>query len=578
MVLAGKLVFYAAVATWKTPVHGQDAPVPVTGLTTGINAQTGERPARLNINLLEAKGGPTWDLFIRGLDAMQNKLEDDVRSHFAVGGIHGMPFRPYNSVDAVTNGSGMGYCPHMQALGLEVQRIASEYTDDAAPAYLAAAQILRLPYWDWATDPTLPSSSTLENITVNGPKGPLELHNPLYNYRWQTYPLNQSQFPGYGSFGPVTTRDGSGGFDPDYVNSDLQNATDRIKDSVYRTFASTTTYDQMASMANYGSSFEAAHNDIHNLVGGSFPNLAITSFDSLLYATPDPVLNSTADEVFLHSMLHHCNLDRLAALWTSVHPNETHQTQPYSSDGLYSTAKGETITADSPLKPFYQADGKTFHTGMTVISTDSLGYTYPEMRSGHLPVDQDESRKNSIVQINRLYSPGTTTATAAARVKRDTNPGRQWVIAVQVERSELDLPCSIDIYLGAHLAGRTVLLGMPDRGLAYDQISLQRAIGALDISGQDPAAVEQALEKQLRVEVSKGDGKGTMIDPSSIPSLKLDVVAEDVTPPGAESELPRYSNQSVLAGVFAQYKGKGEGRTDRNTGGRWWRRRPRARS
>lgn len=35
-------------------------------------------------------------------------------------------------------------------------------------------------------------------------------------------------------------------------------------------------------MTGNGASFEAPHNDIHNLVGGSFATLTVTSFDILL--------------------------------------------------------------------------------------------------------------------------------------------------------------------------------------------------------------------------------------------------------------------------------------------------------
>ena len=34
--------------------------IPITGLTSGINAERGAAPIRRNINELEAQGGPTW--------------------------------------------------------------------------------------------------------------------------------------------------------------------------------------------------------------------------------------------------------------------------------------------------------------------------------------------------------------------------------------------------------------------------------------------------------------------------------------------------------------------------------------
>lgn len=64
-----------------------------------------------------------------------------------------------------------------------------------------------------------------ENISVNGPNGEMTLHNPLYNYRWQTYPLNATQFPGQGGMGPVTTRN---------ISRSLDDLTSSIKDSVVR--------------------------------------------------------------------------------------------------------------------------------------------------------------------------------------------------------------------------------------------------------------------------------------------------------------------------------------------------------
>jgi hypothetical protein len=113
--------------------------------------------------------------------------------------------------------------------------LALEYTGDAAYAYYEASQKFRLPYWDWANDPTLPPSSKQENVTINGPNGELILHNPLYNYRWPTYPLNETQFPGKGGQGPVTTRGGDNGFDPDFVDNTLLQNMNIIKDSVVST-------------------------------------------------------------------------------------------------------------------------------------------------------------------------------------------------------------------------------------------------------------------------------------------------------------------------------------------------------
>ncbi|KAI0878700.1 Di-copper centre-containing protein [Hypoxylon argillaceum] len=508
---ARRYVLHLAILTRIGQANGGTGPVPVIGRTTGIDQATGKPPLRMNINTLEQEGGPMW-------------------SDLTLLGIHGMPYTPYNDVVSVPGGSWGGYCPHQspqliswhraylvlyeEILGDEVQRLAAEYTNnDDAPAYREASQKLRLPYWDWASDSTLPPSSMRENISVNGPNGEMTLHNPLYNYRWQTYPLNATQFPGQGGMGPVTTRN---------ISRSLDDLTSSIKDSVYRTFSSATTYDQMASMAGSGSSFESPHNVIHNSVGGSFLGLDLTSFDALF-------------------MLHHCNLDRLAAMWTASY-HDTLQAQPFISQGLYSTARGEMITADSPLKPFYQADGKTFHTGRTMAAIEAFGYTYPET-----PNEDQGRQEGVIVQINRLYGDLTANQTLTAA----STSRREWVVKIQVDRADLQLPCSIDMYLGDHLAGRTWLLSMPKTGLAHDELPLSRAISRLGIDSNEPGAIEKRLVNDLHVQVTKVCSDDTVLDPGDIPSLQATLVGEDVTPPSSESEFPSYSNRTTVKAITA---------------------------
>jgi len=55
--------------------------------------------------------------------------------------------------------------------------------------YLAAAQALRIPYWDWAVTPAsgqnaIPDSMTQPGISVNTPQGQQMIVNPLYKYEF----------------------------------------------------------------------------------------------------------------------------------------------------------------------------------------------------------------------------------------------------------------------------------------------------------------------------------------------------------------------------------------------------------
>jgi hypothetical protein len=131
-----------------------------------------------------------------------------------------------------------------------------------------------------------------------------------------------------------------------------------------------------------------------------------------------------------------------------------------------------------------------------MATTEAFGYTYPEIST----VGQNDSRKGDVIaQINRLYGGlvATRKGTAASITRRD------WFVNVQVERADLSLPCSINVYLGNHFAGRTALLNMPASGRVYDELTLLRAIDRLGVDSNDSGAVERALMKNLHVKVVK---------------------------------------------------------------------------
>ncbi len=210
--------------------------------------------------------------------------------------------------------------------------------------------------------------------------------------------------------------------------------------------------------------------------------------------------------VLIHqfSILHHCNLDRLAAIWAVIHFENTVQTTSYKSNGQFATARGENITADSPLKPFYQEDGRTFHTSRSVLNVSDLGYTYPEL----LDLDDTDADRNSrhmIEIVNNLYGSALppsvkrphTTVWHAAETSRD------WIVSVEVERSELELPCAINIYMGDDYVGRTTLLNMPTSGLVSDEIPLAQVFNPSEFRGMGPNEIEDQLENNLRFEIRK---------------------------------------------------------------------------
>lgn len=107
-----------------------------------------------------------------------------------------------------------------QTLVSHAVRIADQYRPSQSTTYKAAAQNLRLPYWDWGLQARLPTAATVKNVTVNGPEGNLTLRNPLYSYRFQR-PSVLSQFGGELSEYPETVRCGGPGSNNATVSNQL---------------------------------------------------------------------------------------------------------------------------------------------------------------------------------------------------------------------------------------------------------------------------------------------------------------------------------------------------------------------
>jgi tyrosinase len=82
-------------------------------------------------------------------------------------------------------------------------------------------------------------------------------------------------------------------------------------------------------------------------------------------------------------------------------------------------------------------------------------------------------------------------------------PRREWFVEIQVERSELPLPCSLHVFLGDQLVGSMWLLNMPKTGFVYDELSLSRAIDHLNIGQKKPEVIERKLMADIRVKVTQ---------------------------------------------------------------------------
>lgn len=121
-----------------------------------------------------------------------------------------------------------------QVLAKHIQGVAKEYNDTVRGKYQRAADGWRLPFWDWASEHPVPPATTMEQITVNGPRGPETVPNPLFEYRFQSFPHDMSLFPTDMSRYHETKRcpDGQGTSHPAMANSGILREAGPIKDAV----------------------------------------------------------------------------------------------------------------------------------------------------------------------------------------------------------------------------------------------------------------------------------------------------------------------------------------------------------
>ncbi|PVF95999.1 Di-copper centre-containing protein [Serendipita vermifera] len=359
------------------------------------------------------------ELYILGLERFQKVDSNLPLSYYQIAGIHGR-HRAYLAL-------------FEQALTKHVTDIANEFTGNDREKYVSAAQKFRIPYWDWAVNADLPDFvSQQDNVEVNSPTGKRTLPNPLFSYKLP------STRPGYAiNRIPVavtsnTVRHPTGPSletDKKDLEGDLQsNRTAHWRRSVWNMLSAETTWqifsnDGIVKGARaHQYSLEGVHNDIHVVVGeGGHMNHPE-------YAAFDPVF-----------WLHHCNIDRLFALWQAIHKDA------YFADSAPNNVPGQGINA--PLRPFrktanefWTPGGVLYYLMTRLLTPDSqllqrdtrtFHYTYPELEQwSSLNTQQKSDRLWS--QVNDMYTKGTS---AQNLVEFFKNPGARPVVGRPVVAS-----------------------------------------------------------------------------------------------------------------------------------------------
>jgi tyrosinase len=84
---------------------------------------------------------------------------------------------------------------------------------------------------------------------------------------------------------------------------------------------------------------------------------------------------STFDPLF---WLHHCNIDRIWAIWAAFNPN-SYVVPQMNNVSAYAQASGIREDAQTALYPFRRDNWGNYHTSDTAQETRSFAYCYPEV-------------------------------------------------------------------------------------------------------------------------------------------------------------------------------------------------------
>ncbi|KAG9042400.1 hypothetical protein FS837_010910 [Tulasnella sp. UAMH 9824] len=343
-------------------------------------------PPRLEINTL-ITNTKQFSLYTQALQRMYDTPQTKGDSHFQLGGIHGLPFQPWEGAGSgqVAGSFFGGYCTHgtvlfptwhrpymaiyEQILHQHAVEIAATYTANTA-AWIDAAQQLRMPYWDWAsTSVPPPEVISMDHVTIITPNGRLTpVSNPLLSYRFN--PIDPSFAKAVYARLPTTLRHPNLTLASPHSNvtemiTDLRSDQDHIRQSIHHLLTRVKTWPAFSNHTpgaggSASNSIGAIHDGIHLNVGGQghMSDSAVAAFDPIFY-------------------LHHANVDRITALWQALNPN-IWVTEGPGVSGTFTLPASALQNKDTDLPPFWNGAISFWDSKDCREYQTKLGYTYPE--------------------------------------------------------------------------------------------------------------------------------------------------------------------------------------------------------
>lgn len=181
-------------------------------------------------------------------------------------------------------------------------------------------------------------------------------------------------------------------------------------------------------------------------------------------------------------------MDRVWAYWEAIHRDQATFNDSYAGFSRYSTPGGTTISPDSPLEPFFR-DGKSFHTTRSVASIRGFGYTYQGLE--YWQKSDDQMRLEATRLVNRLYSPGGATQ---IRLMSMPAPSMRGFVRVQLDRAEVERPCSVNVFVGGRQVGSLIIMKQPGAGIMQ---------GALAINDDEHATAKGSNQSFVQINIQR---------------------------------------------------------------------------
>jgi tyrosinase len=485
---------------------------------------------RRSITVLQTQYPDIFNMLVLAWRNLQLRPENRDLSYYQVAGIHGLPHIPWQYPASATVNPDYGYCTHGSALFLtwhrpyvllleqllreEAVAIARNFTGAAATRYQAAADNVRLPYWDWAskgTEARFPAVLSRTSITVTRPGAggaatSATIPNPLYAYRFL------SPQPSNFGLGATTVRSSSVG------SFDFGAST---RDATYRSFAN-------ARYNNYQDTAEGIHGGVHINVGEDMAVVDTAGFDPVFW-------------------LHHCQVDRLFAMYQATHPGEAVTPEPRSPTFALGGSGPDDIR--TPLFPFRNGDGREWNSDQikTAQSIFTYGYSYPEVPQGRSATDL---RTFTTGRINALYGPNTATPSfQGARSGAASLPAarREWSINVLADRSDFTGSHRITFFLGSSdkpIGQAGIFRDATNKPASNKKLNITVPVTSALIDEQvslQPEITVPALKGLRWVIERAGKNAGGVVPASNFPSLQIAVTSAIIN--NQPNELPAISNQ-----------------------------------